>query len=151
MRALALPLAVGLATLLGTPLDSAAQQEEQPETRIITITTFYVPLGQERQAFLEYVDTYIVPQNKEDPHILAFRIGAHNWGGNKPNIWLITEYESLSTLDQSDEWAATWFEQNFPEGSTARETADKAFEEAFAPYFSKHTDNIIRVNMNRAK
>lgn len=151
MRTLALALGTGAAMLLATPLDSAAQQGQQPETHIMTITTFHVPLGPERQQFFEYVDTYMVPQTKEDPHVVSFRFGAHNWGGNQANIWLITEYTSLSAIDQSTEWGTAWFEEHYPEGSAAREAADKDFDEMFAPYFSKHTDNIITVNMNRAK
>lgn len=151
MRKYVLAVAAGVAVVLTTSFDFAAEQMQEPETHIVTITTFYAPLGPERDKLMEFIDTYTVPQTKEDPNVLSFRIGSHQWGGNEPNMWIITEYESLAAIDRSDEWGSEWFDKKYPEGSAARETADKAFEEAFAPYFSTHNDNIISVNMTRAK
>ncbi len=151
MRKITCCLTALTAVLALGPLSAVAQQADEPETHIMTITTFYVPLGLEREAVMDYIDEYVVPPAKGDPNVLGFRVAVHNWGTNQRNVWLMTEYESLAALDASNEWGNAWFEENYPEGSAEREAADKAFEEVYAPYFSKHTDNIVVVNMDRAK
>jgi len=141
---------LGGLTMLGVfPLVSAAQQEE-PTTHILTITSFTVPRANLEEVN-EYVDEYIVAPTKADPYVLSFRYGTHLWGGMDPNVWLIAEYESLTALDESTEWQEEWFEEHYPEGSAARDAADVAEREVFLPYFTNHTDNILTVNMNRAK
>ncbi len=126
-------------------------QEDEPETRVITVTTFHVPFGEAFGAALDVIDTYFVPPANENPHILGFRYATHAWGNSAANVWMMAEYASLAHIDEAEEWGNAWYEEHFPEGTPEREEADRAFEEDFAPYFSKHKDNILTVSMDRAK
>lgn len=148
-----LPLALSaVAALLLAPSYLAAQDEEaEPDTRIVTVTSAHVPFGDAGQAFMDFVDAYIVPPSLADPNILAFRVLRHAWGTNKVNFYLVAEYESFTTMDVSNEWQDAWFEENYPEGSDERAEADRATEEDFLPLWSTHTDNILGVRMDRAK
>jgi hypothetical protein len=126
-------------------------QEDEPESRVIVVTAFHVPLGETFGAALDFIDTYSVPPANENPHILGFRYATHASGNTAANVWLITEYASLAAIDEAQAWGNAWFEEHFPEGTPEREEADRAFEEDIAPYFSKHEDNILNVSMDRAK
>lgn len=137
--------------LLAAAIPGAVQaQEEEPESRTVTVTTFTIPQGK-GQKFMEYVDTYMMPAINADPNVLGFRIASHHWGGGDFNTMVIAEYESLGGLHQSEEFQDQWYDEHYPEGSPEREAADKAVEEDFLPYFVGHTDNILNANMNRAK
>ena len=126
-------------------------QEDEPESRVIVVTAFHVPLGETFGAALDFIDTYSVPPANENPHILGFRYATHASGNTAANVWLITEYASLAAIDEAQAWGNAWFEEHFPEGTPEREEADRAFEEDFLPYFSKHKHNIVNVSMDRAK
>ena len=144
-------LFAGAVMLAMTPLASFAQEEEGPETRIMTITTLTVPFGEDFGKFLDFVDTYIVPQVQADPYMLSYRIGTHYYGQTRPNIWIISEYASLSDIEASDDWGSVWFEEHYPEGTPEAEAAQEAFSKVFLPLFAKHTDEILNVDMSRAK
>jgi hypothetical protein len=144
-------LFAGAAVLLMAPLASFAQEEEEPETRIITITRFTVPLGEDIGKFRRFVDTYMMPSVQENPYIRSFRVGRHYWGQTHPNIWLITEYALLGDIQAAEEWDEAWFEEHYPEGTPEAEAAEKAWMESFLPFWRKHTDEILRVNMSEAK
>ncbi len=149
MRRYLLVALVGAMGSLYTPALQA--QEEEPETRVITLTAFHVPFGEAFESVLDVIDTYNVPSSKENPHILGFRVATHAWGDTDSNFWIITEYASLAAIEEAQAWGNTWFEEHFPEGTPEREEADRAFEEDFLPYFSKHEDQILTANMNRAR
>lgn len=150
MRRLAFTLA-GLSTLVLAAPVQAQEAQETPETRVLTITAFHVPFGQKMGRFMEYADEYIVPPAAEDPHILMFRVATHFWGTTDVTVWLITEYASLTEMELSNDWQGEWYEQQYLEGTPEREAADEAFQEEFAAYFAQHEDQILNVNMNRAK
>ena len=151
MRKLPLALSAAAVLMLAPGHLAAQDAEAEPETRIVTVTSGYVPAGEEREKFMAVVDTYIVPPALADPGILVFRVLTHAWGTNERNVYMVAEYESFTTFDVSNEWQTAWFEENYPEGSEERAEADRAFEEDFGPYWSTHTDNILGVRMDRAK
>jgi hypothetical protein len=127
---------------------AAAQDEAQ--THVVTVTTFEVPFP-ELGKFWEIVDKYVMPADKANPHILSEKIASHNWGDAKKTVWFIAEYESLTELDASDDFGDKYFDEHYPEGSAARDSADTAFEEHFLKHFSGHEDNILTLNMTRSK
>ena len=129
----------------------AFAQEDQPETRIITVTTMEVPAGQAQADFWAVVDKYITPSDKENPHILSERLASHYWGDDRQTVWFITEYESLGHIEQAEDWGNEWFEKHYPEESAERKTADEDFEKHFFSHFANHQDNILRVNLKRVK
>jgi hypothetical protein len=136
--------------LLAGPPAAAQEEEEEPETHLITITTFQVPFN-DLEEFWDTVDKYVIPSDKENPHVLSERIAGHYYGDSKQTIWFIAEYEDLSAIQKAEEWGEEWFDKNYPEDSAKRDSADTAFEENFLRHFSGHVDNILSVNMNRAK
>ncbi len=128
----------------------AAVQEQEAETRIMTVTTIKVPFP-ELERYYEVADMYVIPSVKENPHILSYRMGNHAWGSTRHPVWVISEYENMDAIQESQEWGNDWFEEHYPEGTAARDSADAALEEGFLPYFSDHADNIATVNMTRIK
>lgn len=110
-----------------------------------------MPPGDSAQAFWEFVDRYVVPADKENPHILSQRMGSHYWGYNEHNVWFITEYEDLAALQAAEEWQDDYNEKHFADGTAAGDSADAAFEQKFLPYFQGHRDFIITTNMERVK
>lgn len=145
--------ATALTLLLGIiPSHAFAQDamaEEAPETRVITMTTFHVPFNA-MEEFTEMVETYIMPQTMADPYTLSFRFATHAWGNAKMNAWMITEYADMAAIQASTEWGADWVDENYPEGTPAREEWDKATE-LFLKYFDGHQDNILGYSMDHAK
>ena len=125
-------------------------QETDVETRVITVTTFHVPVGEKLRAALDYLDKYSVPAARENPHVLRFRYATHAWGSTAANVWIIHEHESLAAVEEAQAWGSAWFEERFPAGTWERSEADRAFEEDYAPYLSKHEDHILTVRADRA-
>ena len=151
MRSVSLVLA-GLSMLvLAAPALAQEETQEAPEIRVLTITAFHVPFGQKMAGFMEYADEYIVPSASEDPYILMFRVATHYWGTTDVTVWLITEYASLTEMELSNDWQGEWFDQEYPDGTPERDAADEAFQKEFIPFFAQHEDQILNVNMNRAK
>ncbi len=142
--------ATALTLLFGVmPSQAFAQEEMEAETRVITMTTFHVPFN-DMEKVTEYVETYIMPPTQADPNVLSFRFATHTWGNAKMNAWMITEYESLTAMETSNDWQNEWFETNYPEGSPQRAEADAA-SEMFLVFFDGHQDNILGVTMTHAK
>jgi len=150
MRSLVSILAALSVLVLAAPAH-AQEAEETPETHVLTITAFHVPFGQKMARFMDYADEYVVPPLADDPHILMFRLATHYWGTTDVTVWLITEYASLTDMERSNEWQNEWFERQYPEGTPEQESFEAAFDKEFAPYFARHEDQILNVNMNRAK
>lgn len=153
MRVSAFLWCTGVLLVMTTATARAQDEAEQaePQTHILTITSFSVPPGDDATGFWDYVDRYIVPADRENPHILSERMGSHYWGDNEQNVWFISEYEDLAALQAAEDWTSEYNEKRAPEGSAAADSADKAFEEQFLPYFRGHKDNIVTINMKRVK
>lgn len=141
--------AAALTLLLGALPSQAFAQEEEAETRVITMTAFHVPFN-DMEKVTEIVEKYFMPQTVGDPNILSFRFATHVWGNSKMNAWLITEYASLTAMEASNDWAAEWLDQNYPEGTPEREEWDAA-NETFLDYFDGHQDNIVGYSVNHSK
>jgi hypothetical protein len=137
MRRFALVVAVGSALICFTRPSEA--QQATPPSHVITVTTFQVPYTDVGK-FWEMVDKYVVPSDKENPYI-----------DSKKTVWFISEYENLGAVAQAGDWTNADFDKRYPEGSAARDSANTAFEEHFLKYFTEHEDNILSVNLKRAK
>ncbi len=143
-------LSAGALLVFTAPLISAIQQEEEAETHAVTVTTFKVPFS-EMDDYFEVTEKYTMPSVRANPHILSYKIAVHAWGTTKHTVWIITEYEDMGAIQDSQEWAGDWFDENYPEGTAARDSADAAFEEHVALYNQDHTDNILGVSMDHVK
>lgn len=137
-----------LTLLVGVP-DGVAAQDDAPDTRIITVTSFHVPFASFEEVN-EYVDAFVMPPNRADPNVLGFRYATHAWGDAELNAWFITEYESLAAIDASNEWQAQWLDENYPEGTPERDAADEA-QATFLGYFDGHQDQILGYSVTHAK
>jgi len=135
--------------LLVSPLVSAVQEEES-ETRVILVQTFKVPRA-EWGNFFDFVEMYLMPEVKANPHVIGYRAANHYYGTTDPDIWIIAEFENLAALEEADSWLQQWLDEDYPEGSPEREAYDASFENNFLPYWGNHSDNILRVDMNHAK
>jgi hypothetical protein len=138
-------------TFQAGPAFAQQQEQEEPETRVITITTFKVPLGKDLEDFWAAVDKYAFPSDKENPHILSERLASHYWGDNNQTVWFITEYENLAAIEEAERWTEERFDKQYPEGSPRRKTADADFQQKFLRHFSGHVDSILLVSKNRMK
>ena len=137
------------AVLLTTPLVLNAQEEAE-STRIITVQTFEVPRT-EWDDFFDYVDEYVMPDMKANPHVLSYRLGRHYYGGNGQQIWVIEEYADLAAVQQSQEWNENRVAEQYPEGSSKATARDEAEQKYWLPYFQKHKDEILMVGESRMK
>ncbi len=137
------------AVLLTTPLVLNAQEEAE-STRIITVQTFEVPRT-EWDDFFDYVDQYVMPDMKANPHVLSYRLDRHYFGGNGQQIWVIEEYADLAAVQQSQEWNANRVAEQYPEGSSKATARDEAEQKYWLPYFQKHKDEILMVGESRMK
>ncbi len=137
------------AVLLAIPLVLNAQEEAE-STRIITVQTFEVPRT-EWDDFFDYVDEYVMPDMKANPHVLSYRLARHYYGGNGQQIWVIEEYADLAAVQQSQEWNANRVAEQYPEGSSKATARDEAEQKYWLPYFQKHQDEILMVGESRMK
>ncbi len=137
------------AVLLATPSVSNAQEEPE-STRIITVQTFEVPRT-EWDDFFDYVDEYVMPDMKANPHVLSYRLARHYYGGNGQQIWVIEEYADLAAVQQAQEWEENRVAEQYPEGSSEAAARDEAEQKYWLPYFQKHKDEILMVGESRMK
>src|SRR5687768_15643245 len=94
-------IVTGLALSLLVSGSGWAQEEEEPETRVVTVTTMHIPFSVLADYF-EYVEKYNLPVDKENPHILGFKHLVHYWGSNDPNVWYIAEYKDLGEITKAE-------------------------------------------------
>ena len=137
------------AVLLTTPLVLNAQEEAE-STRVITVQTFEVPRT-EWDDFFDYVDEYVMPDMKANPHVLSYRLARHYYGSNGQQIWVIEEYADLAAVQQSQEWNENRVAEQYPEGSSKATARDEAEQKYWLPYFQKHKDEILIVGESRMK
>ena len=143
-----------LTALVALPAVLTAQDDEPPETRVLTISTAHMPSpGPERQKLLRFIDRVIAPQARNNPNVLFYRVATHYWGSNSGDIVIVAEYADWASVEAPcgtpcQEWA----EANIPEeGTPEREEFDEQAAAWRKYYLGKHSDEIYSVNMRRAK
>ena len=137
------------AVLLATPLVSNAQNDSE-STRVITVQIFEVPRT-EWDSFFDYVDEYVIPDVKANPHVLSYRLARHYYGSNGQEIWIMEEYADLAAVQQSQEWSNDRVAEQYAEGSSEAAARDEATQKYWLPYFQKHQDEILMVGESRVK
>lgn len=142
------------AALFGPAPSSAQEQEQAPEIRVLQVTTFHAPQGEERQRMMQFIDRVIAPQARNNPHVLSYRVATHLYGSNSTEIKLISEYADWESVEAPcGEPCQAWAEENIPEeGTPGWEEFDAQRAAWFNLYLSAgHSDEIYSVNMGRAK
>jgi hypothetical protein len=139
--------------LIVMPESAVAQDDDGPEYRYITMSTFHVPMGPERQKVMTFIRNVMAPQAKVNPNVLSFRVALHDYGTDSRDIVLIREYASWEAIDADcgkpcDDY---WDANPRPEDGTAEQQAWREAWQAFRDHYAQHSDEIYRVNMDLAK
>lgn len=146
-------LAAAAALFMAHPGESMAQeQQEGPGTRVMTVTTFDVPI-QHRSTVMPFIVQRVAPSSQLNPKVLNYRIMLHNWGGNAAEVVMISEYANIADIESDcGQPCDDYFEANPApaEGDEGYEDFQKA-QELFQKYYSHHTDEIYSAPMMVAK
>ena len=155
MKAARLISTLALVPVLLAPTAAMAQDsEEAPDIRVLEITTFRAPFGEERQLMMQFINRVIAPQAQNNPNVLTYRVATHFYGRNSTDIKLIAEYPDWAAVEAPcGEPCRTWAAENIPEqGTPEREEFDKQAA-AWTKFYMTggHSDEIFSVNMARGK
>ena len=119
-------------------------QEQQEEGNVFAISTFKIRFDQ-RDDFLEYIETENKPIYDQNEHIISFRVFTHYWGEDW-TVVTISEYENLAAIDAARKKTRELFKQKYPEEKERKEMYDKRRK-----LIMGHTDNIVLEVPNLAK
>ena len=131
---------------------TAQEQQEGPGTRVVTVTTFDVPIHH-RSTVLPFIVQQVAPSTQLNPHVINFRIMLHNWGGNAAQVVMVSEYADIADIEaECGQPCDDYYEANPApeEGDEDYEDFQKA-QELFQKYYSHHRDEIYSTPMGLAK
>jgi len=152
MRKFVLAVSVlGMLWIAGADELIAQDGGDGPGQRIVTVTTFDVPLGK-RGDFMQFYRKQIQPGSLLNPLVLNHRVLFHRWGADGANMAIVNEYATFADIEADctpcDEWAEA---HPVPEeGTPEREEFDE-MAELFTKYYSHHHDEIYTTPMVLAK
>lgn len=134
------------------PAAGTAQEQEAPEYRYVTVTTFKVPIGPERQKVMTYFEKVAAPIAKANPNILSYRIAAHNWGDDARDMMIIAEYASWDAIeaDCGKPCQDVWDSIRPEEGSDAQKELQEAFD-AWRTHYARHSDQLLTYRVDLSK
>ena len=129
----------------------AQDGDDGPGTRIVTVTSFDVPLGK-RGDFMRFYRSRIAPASQLNPLVLNHRVLFHRWGSDAANMAVVNEYASFADIEADCQPCDDWNDANpIPEeGTPEREEFDE-MGEMFTKYYSHHHDEIYAAPMVFAK
>lgn len=137
--------------LAAAPSLQAQAAPAQPEVHVLTVSSFRVPLGEERTQILQYMEKWMVPPAKMNPNVLSYRIGQHWYGSNSSDLVIVAEYPNWAAVTAPCQPCQQWNQTNMPKEGTPER---KAFDESltlFLKYYSSHADQIFTAPMSLAK
>jgi len=149
-------LTVGLAVLayMLVPLALQAQDADDsaPETVIVAMATVKVPLGEDRGKFMQFIEQYVTPQEKNNPNVLAYHVLSHYYGSNSSEVVIVSVYENLAAIEAPcGAPCRDWWEANVPaEGEEGREEFED-LRDTYFKYFARHSDEVYSSNTARSK
>lgn len=139
--------------LFVSPTVTWAQGEEEPEFHYVTVTTFSVPLGEEGNDVMMWVDSVMLPLARVNPNVVSMEVGRHQWGSNSGHVIMISRYDDWDAI-AADCGAPCeeWNEANPPpeEGTPRAEKWDRILAN-FLKYYTGHNDEIYIVPASRTK
>jgi hypothetical protein len=149
MRRTALAACVcALATLV--TFGYARAQEQEPPTRIVTVTSFKVPFGEDRGNVIAFLTEYFLPGYQLNPHVRNFRLLNHRWGSDAMDFMIVAEYDDLAALDaECGQPCDDYFAQQVPEEG-GEGTRFRELQNAFNSAYQNHHDEIYVTRMDRA-
>lgn len=142
---------VATTTVLTSPAGAQAAPQADPEIRILTISSFRVPLGEERQKVMDFMRKWMVEPARVNPNVLSYRIIQHFYGSNASDVAIVAEYANWEAITADCAPCDQWFEANMPkEGTPERKVVDEA-QALFLKYYATHANQIYNANMALAK
>jgi hypothetical protein len=144
------------AAIAFVPVPAAALAQDAdygaPQTSIVAVTAFQVPIGPERRKVLEFIDRVVAPQARNNPNVQAFYVLQHYWGSDARDMKLVSVYADWAAVEAPcGEPCETWAEENVPK------EGDEGYEEyielrdTFFKYNGKHSDEIYASRLDLAK
>jgi hypothetical protein len=147
-QCLAAAMTVALAT---TAISAQAAQQQAPAMHVITISSFKVPLGEDRQKVVDYLRKWMVEPARMNPHVLSYRVIQHMYGSDAGDVAIMGAYENWAAVTAPCEPCNAWMQQNLPaEGTPARKAVDDA-QALFLKYYSNHSDQVFVSPLDLAK
>jgi hypothetical protein len=148
-------LIVGLAALayLVVPQTMFAQDsDDAPETVVVAMATMKVPLGEDRQKFMQFVEQYVAPQSRNDPNLLAYHVLAHYYGSNSSEVVIVSVYENLAAIEEPcGDPCSDWWEANAPSEGEEGYEEFVDLRDTYFKYFAKHSDEIYMSRTDLSK
>ncbi len=122
----------------------------------MTISKFHVPVGEDRQKVMQFLEMVMVPQARLNPNILSYRVATHYYGSASTEVLLIAEYPDWAAVEADcGAPCEEWQEANMPAEGTPEYDEMQERWQAWLKYYlggrHGHSDEIYTVQMNRAK
>ncbi len=139
-------------TLFAIPAPVLAQDDEEPEVRYITTSSFDVPMGPERQKVMTFIRNVMAPMAKVNPNLLSFRVAIHDYGTDSRDIVLIREYASWAAIEADCGKPCDDLGEKIrpAEGSDEAKAWQEAWQ-AFRDHYAQHRDEIYTYRVDLAK
>jgi hypothetical protein len=149
-------LIVGLAVLAYMLVPQAAHAQDgddgASETVIVAMAKVKVPLGEDRGKFMQFIEQYIAPQERNNPNVLAYHVLGHYYGSNSSEVVIVSVYENLAAIEAPcGDPCSEWWEANVPsEGEEGRDEFED-LRDTYFKYFAKHSDEVYMSNRALSK
>lgn len=147
---LAAMAALTLLAVTASPM--AAQEDEGPGTRVVTVTSFDVPFG-DRGTVIPFMVERFLPATQLNPKAMNVRVLFHNWGADAASVAIVAEYATFADIESDcGQPCDDYYDANPPpaEGTPEREEFDEAAA-LWSKYYSHHRDEIYVTPMGMAK
>ena len=145
-------LFAAMALLVG-PAAAVAQEMDEgpPQTGIVTMSTFKVPIGEERGKVMEWIELMVAPQARANPNIMAFYVLQHYYGSDSRDVVMVRVYKDLAAIEAPcgapcEELMA----EIVPEEGTPEQEAMMELWQTFMKYNGRHSDEIYTARLDLA-
>ncbi len=145
---------VGLAALafLAAPKAAFAQDMEDgpPQTGIVTISTFKVPMNEDRGKVMDWIEKMVTPMERANPNVMAFYVLTHYYGADSRDMVMVRVYKDLAAIEAPcGEPCQMYREENpLPEEGTPEREELMDLWQTFMKYNGKHSDEIYTAHLD---
>ena len=148
-------LTVGIALMACLLVPQAVQAQDMddgpPQTGIVTMSTFKVPLGEERGKVMEWIELMVAPQARANPNIMAFYVLQHYYGSDSRDVVMVRVYKDLAAIEAPcgapcDDLMA----EIVPEEGTPEREEMMDLWQTFMKYNGRHSDEIYTARLDLA-
>lgn len=146
-----------VATFVGSMLFFSAEiqaqeEEEGPGNRVMTVTTFDLPI-QDRSTVFPFMVRRVFPAAQLNPKVVNYRVMFHNWGGNASQVVIVSEDATITDIEAPcGQPCEDYFNDNpAPEEGEDGYEEFRAAQKRFQELYSHHRDEIYTSPMGLAK